>query len=70
MSQVPYVLKDVREGFSLGDKKLVDTMIHDGLWCAFNYFYMGVTAENLCDAYGISREEQDALLCVLNNEQA
>lgn len=60
MSQAPYVLKDVREGFSLGDKKLVDTMIHDGLWCAFNHYHMGVTAENLCDAYGILREEQDA----------
>lgn len=53
-------LKDAREGFSLGDKKLVDTMIHDGLWCAFNHYHMGVTAENLCDAYGISREEQNA----------
>lgn len=60
MSQAPYVLKDVREGFSLGDKKLVDTMIQDGLWCAFNHYHMGVTAKNLYDAYGISREEQDA----------
>ena len=60
MSQAPYVLQNAREGFSMGDKKFVDTMIHDGLWCAFNHYHMGVTAENLCNVYGISREEQDA----------
>ncbi|MEB2282975.1 acetyl-CoA C-acetyltransferase [Lysinibacillus xylanilyticus] len=60
MSQAPYVLKNAREGFRMGDQKVIDTMIHDGLWCAFNDYHMGVTAENLCDAYGISREEQDA----------
>ncbi|MFJ7368768.1 acetyl-CoA C-acetyltransferase [Lysinibacillus sp. NPDC098008] len=60
MSQAPYVLKNAREGFRMGDQKVVDTMIHDGLWCAFNDYHMGITAENLCDAYQISREEQDA----------
>ncbi|KOS62819.1 acetyl-CoA C-acetyltransferase [Lysinibacillus agricola] len=60
MSQAPYVLKNAREGFRMGDQKVVDTMIHDGLWCAFNDYHMGNTAENLCDAYEISREEQDA----------
>lgn len=60
MSQAPYVLKHAREGFHMGNQKVVDTMIHDGLWCAFNDYHMGVTAENLCDAYGISRQEQDA----------
>ncbi|MEG0259591.1 MAG: acetyl-CoA C-acetyltransferase [Lysinibacillus sp.] len=60
MSQAPYVLKNAREGFRMGDQKVVDTMIHDGLWCAFNDYHMGVTAENLCNAYHISREEQDA----------
>ncbi len=59
MSQAPYVLKNAREGFRMGDQKVVDTMIHDGLWCAFNDYHMGITAENLCDAYEISREEQD-----------
>lgn len=59
MSQAPYVLKNAREGFRMGDQKVVDTMIHDGLWCAFNDYHMGSTAENLCDAYEISREEQD-----------
>ena len=59
MSQAPYVLKNAREGFRMGDQKVVDTMIHDGLWCAFNDYHMGITAENLCDAYNITREEQD-----------
>jgi len=60
MSQAPYVLKNAREGFRIGDQKVVDTMIHDGLWCAINDYHMGITAENLCDKYEISREEQDA----------
>lgn len=59
MSQAPYVMQHAREGFRMGDQKLVDTMIKDGLWCAFNDYHMGVTAENLCDAYDITREEQD-----------
>ena len=59
MSQAPYVLNNAREGFKMGDQKMVDTMISDGLWCAFNDYHMGVTAENLCDRYGLSRAEQD-----------
>lgn len=59
MSQAPYVLNNAREGFKMGDQTMVDTMISDGLWCAFNDYHMGVTAENLCDRYGLSREEQD-----------
>ncbi|MCM3756807.1 acetyl-CoA C-acetyltransferase [Sporosarcina aquimarina] len=59
MSQAPYVLNNAREGFKMGDQKMVDTMISDGLWCAFNDYHMGVTAENLCDRYGLSRKEQD-----------
>ncbi len=59
MSQAPYVLKNAREGFKMGDQKLVDTMISDGLWCAFNDYHMGITAENLCDRYELSRQEQD-----------
>ncbi|GKV67890.1 acetyl-CoA acetyltransferase [Sporosarcina sp. NCCP-2716] len=59
MSQAPYVLKNAREGFKMGDQKLVDTMVSDGLWCAFNDYHMGITAENLCDRYELSREEQD-----------
>lgn len=60
MSQAPYLLKNARDGFRMGDQKVVDSMISDGLWCAFNDYHMGITAENLCDQYNISREEQDA----------
>ncbi|CAM3434586.1 acetyl-CoA C-acetyltransferase [Aeromicrobium ponti] len=59
MSQAPYILKNARKGFKMGDQKLVDSMISDGLWCAFNDYHMGVTAENLCTKYDLSREEQD-----------
>lgn len=59
MSQAPYLLKDGREGFKMGDKTIVDSMISDGLWCAFNDYHMGQTAENLCDRYEITRKEQD-----------
>jgi len=60
MSQAPYLLKNARNGFKMGDQKVVDSMIQDGLWCAFNDYHMGVTAENLCDKYEITRDEQDA----------
>ncbi|WP_342509641.1 acetyl-CoA C-acetyltransferase [Sporosarcina sp. FSL K6-2383] len=60
MSQAPYLLKNGREGFKMGDQKIIDSMITDGLWCAFNDYHMGITAENLCDHYAITREEQDA----------
>jgi acetyl-CoA C-acetyltransferase len=59
MSQAPYLLKNARNGFKMGDQKLVDSMISDGLWCAFNDYHMGVTAENLCTKYEIGRTEQD-----------
>ena len=60
MSLAPYILQNAREGYRMGDQKVVDTMIQDGLWCAQNDYHMGITAENLCDAYTISRDEQDA----------
>jgi acetyl-CoA C-acetyltransferase len=59
MSQAPYILKNAREGFKMGDQKLIDTMTSDGLTCAFNDYHMGITAENLCDRYELTREEQD-----------
>jgi acetyl-CoA C-acetyltransferase len=43
----------------MGDAQLIDSMVHDGLWDAFNDIHMGITAENLAEQYGISREEQD-----------
>ncbi|MEK5039435.1 acetyl-CoA C-acetyltransferase [Sporosarcina sp. FSL K6-3457] len=59
MSQAPHLLKNGRQGFKMGDQKIIDSMITDGLWCAFNDYHMGITAENLCDRYAITREEQD-----------
>lgn len=59
MSQAPYLLKNARDGFRMGDQKLIDSMIADGLWCAFNDYHMGITAENLAAQYEITREEQD-----------
>ncbi|AFS70270.1 acetyl-CoA C-acetyltransferase [Exiguobacterium antarcticum] len=59
MSQAPYVLSGARTGLRMGDQPLVDTIIKDGLECAFNDYHMGITAENLADQYAISREAQD-----------
>ncbi len=60
MSLAPYVLPKARTGLRMGHGQLVDTMISDGLWDAFNDYHMGITAENLVEQYAISREEQDA----------
>ncbi|MGX1432131.1 acetyl-CoA C-acetyltransferase [Cytobacillus horneckiae] len=59
MSQAPYILKGARDGFKMGNTTLYDSLIDDGLTCAFNQYHMGVTAENLCEKYEITREEQD-----------
>ncbi|MGM7724191.1 acetyl-CoA C-acetyltransferase [Metabacillus sp. Hm71] len=59
MSQAPYLLDGARSGFRMGDQKVLDSMIKDGLWCAFNDYHMGVTAENLCEKYELTREELD-----------
>lgn len=59
MSMAPYLLPKARYGYKMGDGKIVDSMIQDGLTCATNNYHMGITAENLCDKYAISREEQD-----------
>ena len=59
MSAAPFAAPDARWGARMGDKKLVDTMIKDGLWDAFNNYHMGTTAENICDIWGITREEMD-----------
>ena len=59
MSAAPYAAPDARWGARMGDKKLVDTMIKDGLWDAFNNYHMGTTAENINDIWGITRREQD-----------
>ena len=59
MSQAPFASPDTRWGARMGDKKIVDTMIKDGLWDAYNNYHMGTTAENICDVWGITREELD-----------
>jgi acetyl-CoA C-acetyltransferase len=61
MSLSPHVLPNSRDGQRMGDWKLVDTMINDGLWDVYNQYHMGITAENVARKYGISREQQDAL---------
>jgi acetyl-CoA C-acetyltransferase len=59
MSQAPYYLPKARWGLRMGNGELVDGMIYDGLWDIFNGYHMGITAENLAEKYGITREEQD-----------
>jgi acetyl-CoA C-acetyltransferase len=60
MSNSPYLLPRVREGLRMGDGTIVDTMIHDGLWCSFEQCHMGMSAEHVADKYGVSRDAQDA----------
>lgn len=59
MSLAPYVMNKARWGARMGNTEFVDMMIHDGLWDAFNDIHMGITAENIAERYGITREEQD-----------
>lgn len=59
MSLAPFLLENARMGYKMGNQTLVDTLIQDGLWCAFNDYHMGITAENLAKEYKISRQEQD-----------
>ena len=61
MSMAPHVLPGSRDGQRMGDWKLVDSMIIDGLWDVYNQYHMGVTAENVAKKYGVSRADQDAL---------
>ena len=68
MSASPHVLNNSREGFRMGDAKLVDTMINDGLWDAYNHYHMGTTAENVAKKFAISREEQDAFAMASQNK--
>src|SRR5687767_3179963 len=59
MSNAPYLIPKAREGYRLGNGELVDSMINDGLWCAFENYHMGCTGEVVADEYKISRSEQD-----------
>jgi acetyl-CoA C-acetyltransferase len=59
MTNAPYLIPEARKGYRLGNGELVDAMIHDGLWCAFENYHMGNTGEVVADRYQVSREEQD-----------
>lgn len=59
MSAAPYLIEKARWGYRMGDAKLVDEMIKDGLWCAFGDVHMGITAESIATKFGITREDQD-----------
>ncbi len=68
MSASPHVLNNSRDGFRMGDAKLTDTMIVDGLWDVYNQYHMGITAENVAKKFEISREEQDAFAAASQNK--
>jgi len=68
MSAAPHVLPGSRDGFRMGDAKLVDSMIVDGLWDAFNHYHMGMTAENVAQEHGISRQAQDEFAAQSQNK--
>ena len=59
MSNAPYLLPKARTGFRIGDQKVVDSMVHDGLWDKYNDYHMGITGENVAEKYKITREAQD-----------
>src|SRR6201992_1085216 len=68
MSAAPHVLPGSRDGFRMGDAKLIDSMIVDGLWDVYNQYHMGVTAETVAKEYGITREQQDAFAALSQNK--
>src|SRR5438094_9818436 len=68
MSASPHVLNGSRDGFRMGDAKLTDTMIVDGLWDVYNQYHMGVTAENVAKEYAVTRDEQDQFAVASQNK--
>ncbi|MEX3957246.1 acetyl-CoA C-acetyltransferase [Trinickia sp. EG282A] len=68
MSAAPHILLGSRDGFRMGDAKLIDSMIVDGLWDVYNQYHMGVTAENVAKEYGVTREEQDQFAALSQNK--
>ena len=67
MNLAPYLLPKARYGYRMGHGELIDSMIFDGLWCVFGDTHMGITAENVAEKWGISREEQDAFGALSQN---
>lgn len=68
MSASPHVMLGSRDGFRMGDAKIVDSMIVDGLWDVYNQYHMGITAENVAEKYGITRAEQDEFAVASQNK--
>jgi len=68
MSASPHVMLGSRDGFRMGDAKLIDSMIVDGLWDVYNQYHMGITAENVAQQYGISRQQQDEFAVASQNK--
>jgi len=68
MSAAPYSIPAARWGARMGNNKIVDTMVNDGLWDAYNNYHMGTTAENICDIWGITREELDQFAASSQNK--
>lgn len=68
MSQAPYLLPKARKGYRMGNGEIIDSMIHDGLTCAVHGYHMGITAENIAQRYGFSREEQDRFAAESQNK--
>ena len=68
MSNAPYLLPQARNGYRMGDGKVVDSMVADGLTDAYNHYHMGITAENIAEKYSISREQQDELAMASQNK--
>src|SRR5216110_2557427 len=68
MSAAPHVLPGSRDGFRMGDAKLIDSMIVDGLWDVYNQYHMGTTAENVAKQYGVSRSQQDEFAVASQNK--
>ncbi|MDE2119162.1 MAG: acetyl-CoA C-acetyltransferase [Betaproteobacteria bacterium] len=68
MSAAPHVLPGSRDGMRMGNWNMIDTMVHDGLWDAFNHYHMGTTAENVAKKHGITREMQDAFAAASQNK--
>src|SRR5262244_2337999 len=59
MTNAPYLLKNAREGYRMGNGELIDSMIADGLWCSFDDWHMGCTGEVVAERYNVTRQEQD-----------
>ena len=68
MTNAPHILPGARSGFRYGDSQLVDAIVHDGLWCAFNGYHMGNTAENVARKWQLTREEQDVFAVASQNK--